>query len=114
MMDTTTLAGATDPLATGSTSPAPLLKAERIQAALRDLPGWSLAADETALERAYDCTSVDAALTFLCYALTTTYDRGQTVRAVLEGFRVVLRLSTPTAGGVTEADLDLAHQIDQR
>lgn len=94
--------------------PEPSLKAERIQLALRDLPGWELAKDECAIERCYDCTSLDAAFLFLSYAWTTAFDRGQKPKVVIEGAQVLVRLSTASAGGVTQADLELAHWIDRR
>lgn len=113
MIEPTKPAASSAPLPVDVATPAISLKAERIQLALRDLPGWSLAADGSAIERDYGCTSVDAGLTFLCYVLTTSFDKGLKVRAVLDGFNVLLRLSTPSAAGVTQADLDFAHLIDQ-
>ncbi len=114
MIETTSATDSSAAPGPGILDPAILLKAERIQLALRDLPGWSLAADESAIERVYGCTSVDAALTFLCYVLTTSFDRRLKARAVIDGCQVLLRLSTPSVGGVTQADLDFAHLIDQR
>ncbi len=114
MIEPTTPATCLDLPATDLATPQPALKAERIQLALRDLPGWALTKDESAIERTYDCTSLDAAFHFLCYVWTSAFDRGQKPRLVIEGFRVLVCLFTASAGGVTQADLDLAHWIDRR
>ncbi len=90
------------------------LKSERIQLALRELPGWELTADGDAIERLYNCTSLEAALTFLCFTLTTSFDRKRTARATIEETSVRLRLFTPAAGGVTQPDIDFAYLLDRR
>jgi pterin-4a-carbinolamine dehydratase len=88
------------------------LKAERVQDALRALPGWRLLRSGAAITRAFRFRSAETPLLFaaLVGALAregchpppaiTVYDR-----------EVVCRLASPESGGVTRADIRLARRI---
>ncbi|MCB1885111.1 MAG: 4a-hydroxytetrahydrobiopterin dehydratase [Geminicoccaceae bacterium] len=84
------------------------LEASEVEAALRDLAGWSLGGDGGAIERSFRFKSFNAAFAFMTRAAllaekmdhhpewSNTYDR------------VEVRLTTHSAGGVTGNDLKMA------
>src|SRR5262245_48474134 len=87
------------------------LKAERIQLALTQLPGWSLSEAGLPIVRAYQLPTAQAALTLLCLIAEVARAQGHDAKQSVEGKRLTVTLTSPEAGGVTEADLELARQL---
>lgn len=78
---------------------------------IADLPGWSLLTGR--LHTAYDAPDVPTAIRLV----QQTFDVAEKVDhhpdVDIRGKHVRVRCSTPSAGGVTTADVDLAHRIEQ-
>jgi 4a-hydroxytetrahydrobiopterin dehydratase len=87
------------------------LKAERIQLALLQLPGWLLAAEGLEISRPYVLPTREAAVALLCLLIELSRAQGHEAKLLLYGKRLTVTLTSPESGGVTEADLDLARQI---
>lgn len=90
------------------------LKAERIQVALSELPGWSLSPDQTALVRGDRLPSDEAVEIYFCFVRAIGRAVGQQPQITVDGRTVEVRLSTPEAGGVTAADLVVARWLPAR
>ncbi|HEV7669876.1 MAG TPA: 4a-hydroxytetrahydrobiopterin dehydratase [Thermoanaerobaculia bacterium] len=114
----------TNPLTSSTEDPAPptwptstetlklsSLKAERIQLALEQLPGWALAAEERAIFRSYELPTREAAVALLCLIVELSRPQRREPKLDLSGRHLTVTLSSPESRGVTEADLDLARQI---
>ncbi len=87
-----------------------LLSESAIEKALVGLNGWSRAGDE--ITRTYALPSFPAALAFAC-AVGHLAERADHHPDITIQYReVTLSLSTHSAGGLTEQDMELARQID--
>ncbi len=87
------------------------LKAERIQLALLELPGWFLAEDAGSISRTFEPRTREAALALTCLICEICRAEGHEAALHLTGNRLVVVVSTPEAKGLTEADLELARRI---
>lgn len=87
------------------------LKAERIQLALHQLPGWILGAEAQAICRPYELPTREAAVILSCLIAELARAQGHEAKLLLFGRHLTVTLTSPESGGVTEADLDLARQI---
>ena len=89
------------------------LKAERIQAALRELPGWALTAEGTALSRTFQVT-VPASRPLVAFAgYVAELARYHGVEADLDVHLggVTVTLSSRAGGGLTEGEVELAKTL---
>jgi 4a-hydroxytetrahydrobiopterin dehydratase len=91
---------------------APRLDADRITAALADLPGWDL--DRGRLHRRFEFADFPAAFGFMasCALVAEAADHHPEWTNVYR--RVEVWLTTHDAGGITEKDLALARAMDAR
>ncbi|MEP7012835.1 MAG: 4a-hydroxytetrahydrobiopterin dehydratase [Acidobacteriota bacterium] len=87
------------------------LKAERIQLALLELPGWVLGAEAESITRFYALPTEEAAVILLCLIAELSRAQGHEAKLLIFGRHLTVTLSSPESRGVTEADLDLARQI---
>jgi len=99
------------PIPASEPFPPARLKAERVQLALVQLPGWALSPDGLALVRIFALDTREAALALACLISEICRARGHEAALLLEGARLTATLSSPAAGGVTEADLEIARQL---
>ena len=89
----------------------PLLAAEEIAAALRELPGWELRGAKLHRELAFaDFSEAFAFMTRVALA-AEKLDHHPDWSNVWN--RVAIDLSTHDSGGVTQNDIELARQIDR-
>lgn len=87
------------------------LKAERVQLALRRMPGWALIADGYAIDRVRDLASAHSAAEYGTFVLREAARARQKVRIGLNGARVVITVLGPRRGqnrGIGKAQLDFA------
>lgn len=89
------------------------MKPERIQTRLRNTPAWTPEQKPRSIVRSIEFTSFSEAAEFLTRIgqLGSAFDHYPVVS--LEGKMMMLRLSTPGAGGLTELDFEIAEKIDQ-
>ncbi len=87
------------------------LKAERIQLALLQLPGWSLTKDAHSIQRAFQLRTRAGALALTCLIVEISRAQGHEASLQLAGAKLVVTLTSAEIGGVTEADLELARLI---
>lgn len=90
------------------------LKAERVQEALKALPGWGLTARSKAIDRVYSFTSAALASAFAGYVTEAARLAEMPVDVSIAGSTLVVTLSAPLRGGgcgVTEGVLDFAKQL---
>ncbi len=104
-----------DPTTPSGTQPLPIreeLKAERIQAALKALPAWTLVAGGAAIHRSWRVPGlwVGACLASGLAATVESEQHAATFTVTAETLEVTL--STPGAGGVTEKDLQVAAVLE--
>lgn len=94
------------------TRPAIRLKAERVQSALRTLPGWRMHRGGAAISRAFRFRSAEPPLLFAALVAALAREDGRRPPALaVQGRQVVCRLASAEAGGVTRADIRLARRI---
>ena len=95
-----------------STRPPTRLKAERVQTALRKLPGWRMHRGGAAISRAFRFRSAESPHLFAALAAALARENGRRPPALaVRGREVVCRLASPEVGGVTRADIRLARRI---
>ena len=98
-----------------SESPQPItgqLKAERIQAMLKQLPLWELRRDGKAIRRVWAVPDLYVGSVFAS-ALACTVDHHQgEATMMLTAATVAVALSTTAAGGVTERDIRVAEALE--
>lgn len=90
------------------------LKAERVQEALKAMPGWKLTAGDTAIDRVYSFTTSAFASAFAAYVTEAARLSERPVDLSLAGATLVVTLSAPLRGGgrgVTEDVLTFAKQL---
>jgi len=79
--------------------------------AISDLPGWSLLTGR--LHTAYDAPDVPAAIQLVQRAFEVAEELDHHPDVDIRYKQVRVRCSTHSVGGVTTADIDLAHRIEQ-
>lgn len=90
------------------------LKAERVQDALKAMPGWKLTARSKAIDRVYSFTTAALASAFAAYVTEAARLAEMPVDLSVAGATVVVTLSAPLRSGgcgVTENVLDFAKQL---
>jgi len=88
-----------------------LLADEEITTALGDLPGWRR--DGQSLVAAYDAPDFPTAVQLIVEAGDEAEQLGHHPDVDLRWKVTHWRLSTHSAGGLTQLDIDLAHRISQ-
>lgn len=89
------------------------LKAERIQLFVLQFPGWRVRGNNRTLAREFALPGRDSALAFLGWIAALTADLGRAARVEWSGGDVVtVLLPQRPGGGLTEADLELARQLE--
>ncbi len=87
-----------------------LLTEDELAAALFESPDWG--GDALALRRAYECPSVPSAITAVDRIAVIAEDVDHHPDIDIRWRTLSFTVSTHSAGGVTEQDLDLARRID--
>jgi 4a-hydroxytetrahydrobiopterin dehydratase len=89
------------------------LTQDELQAALKSLPGWSIARDGAAIARSFKFSDFDAAFAFMTRAalLAAKMDHHPEWFNVYN--KVDVTLSTHDADGVTKKDIELATAMDR-
>ena len=87
------------------------LKAERVQLVLRKLPNWRLSRDGKSLVRTFKFTAERAPLAFAELVLAIAGKEGHQPSVTLSNGTVECKLTTPSAGGVTSRDLEMARKL---
>jgi pterin-4a-carbinolamine dehydratase len=90
------------------------LKAERVQARLKRMQGWSRVAEERAITRVRKFEDPLVAAAYLAFASLQARQAKQPLRVSLVGGTIVLALTGRTKGpdkGITDDVLDLAAQL---
>ncbi len=85
------------------------LTPEEIQRQLRDLPGW--AGDTTALRRTVEFGDFATAIRAVTEVAQAAEDMDHHPDMDIRWRTIVFAVSTHSAGGVTQLDVELAHQI---
>jgi len=88
-----------------------LLSDEEITRQLRDLPGWRR--DDTSLVTSYDAPDFPAAVQLIVEAGDAAEQMSHHPDVDLRWKVTRWRLSTHSAGGLTQLDIELAHRISQ-
>ncbi len=91
----------------------PRLKAERIQLALRDLPGWRLQRNANQIERGYDLADAQQATRLFQAISDLSYDSGL-VEVGVRGREVIVRLPISRTGLIEEPLFNLAVALEER
>lgn len=86
------------------------LRPERIGELARDLPAWRIT-DEESLLRTWSFPDARSATCFATFAAALGEAAGHPPVVRQFGPRVTVRLTSPHAGGLTDADVALAHQL---
>lgn len=89
----------------------PTLKAERIQLALRELPGWEMAADERSIRLRVRYSDPAMAFSFAQFAFTVGRRIAHFPELRLIGGSLEIVAWTPESNGVTEQDLGIARML---
>jgi pterin-4a-carbinolamine dehydratase len=90
------------------------LKAERVQDALKVLPGWRLTSGTKAIDRVYSFATAALASAYTGYVTEAARLAEMPVDLSVAGATVVVTLSAPLRGGghgVTESVLNFAKQL---
>lgn len=90
------------------------MKAERIQSQLARCVGWTLEETGDSIHRVYRFPTFRAAIAFVAFVAELAEAADHHPDIDIRYDKVVLRLSTHSAGRLTEKDFDLAARIDQR
>jgi 4a-hydroxytetrahydrobiopterin dehydratase len=90
----------------------PRLTEDELRDVPRQLRGWAVVAD--ALEKRFRFSTFADAIAFVNRVADVAEDIEHYPQVEIGNGSVVLRLLTPTEGGVTERDVYLAHRIDTR
>ena len=87
------------------------LKAERVQLALKGLPGWALTADGRAIDRLRQLASPQGAADYAGFIFREAARRRQRVEVVMSGHRILVTIHAPahTNGlGISRKQLSFA------
>ena len=87
------------------------LKPERVQLGLKKLPHWRQSRDGKALVRTFKLGAERAPLAFAEWILAIAAKEGHQPTLTLGNGTVECRLTTPSAGGITARDLEMARRI---
>ena len=90
------------------------IKAERIQSKVRPLRGWEHVGEAKAIRRTYQLPSFAAAIRFVGYVAQLAEEADHHPDIDIRYSEVTLTLSTHSADSVTDKDIALARQIDNR
>ncbi len=90
------------------------LKAERIQLALRDLPGWRLQRGVNRIQRTYEMPDAQQVARLLQYVAELGYGGGTMPEIDVRGGEVTFRLAISSTGLIDEPLFDLAKALDVR
>lgn len=101
------------PKPAGPSTPVQKLKAERVELKLARLPGWEASPDRTQLLRQFDLASRAQAAHLAKQAVDWAARRRGEPWFSLSQRRFQVRLSTPAAGGLTQADFDFARKLSE-
>lgn len=88
-----------------------ILEQEEIHRRLADLPDWST--DGEALKREYSAPDFPAAIALVDRVAVDAEERNHHPDIDIRWRTVTFRCSTHSAGGITEADVELAHRIEE-
>jgi 4a-hydroxytetrahydrobiopterin dehydratase len=92
----------------------PPLPPEKVQAYLKDLPGWQLTGDGKRIRREWRLKDFLAGLDFFSAIGKIAEEEGHHPDLHLTGYRnVAVEIYTHAVGGLTENDFILAAKIDQ-
>jgi len=89
------------------------LKAERVELLLKRMPQWGASANRSALLRRYDLGSPWQAARIASLLVRLFEARRSHPWITVTGSQILVRLSTPAAGGLTQADVQFARRLDQ-
>jgi 4a-hydroxytetrahydrobiopterin dehydratase len=84
---------------------------EAVQAALKNLPGWSL--KDKAISKQYTWPSFPEAIQFVNQVADLAERADHHPDILINYRRVTLTLSTHSEGGITQKDFDLATRIEK-
>jgi 4a-hydroxytetrahydrobiopterin dehydratase len=87
------------------------LSSDEVDQALRALPGWS--GDVATIRRAYDFPDFPTAITAIDEIAVVAQDMDHHPDIDIRWRTLHLTLSTHSAGGVTQLDIELAHRIQE-
>jgi 4a-hydroxytetrahydrobiopterin dehydratase len=87
------------------------LKPERVQLGLKKLPNWRQSRDGKSLVRTFKLGGERAPLAFAELVLALATKEGHQPVVTLSNGTVECRLTTPSAGGITTRDLEMARRI---
>lgn len=87
-----------------------LLHPAEVDRQLADLPGWS--SDGTSLHRSIDFPSFPEAIAAVATLAIDAEEMNHHPDIDIRWRTVILTLSTHSAGGITQLDIELAHRIE--
>jgi pterin-4a-carbinolamine dehydratase len=91
------------------------LKAERVQLALRSMPGWAQVPGGKAIDRAWTFAEAGVAATFTAYVAAQAHAAQHPVELFLDGKRLLVTVWAPLSkgkrGSLTEAALHFAKKL---
>ncbi len=90
------------------------LTSDQLRAALAELTGWRTSENDSRLQRDFEFADFAAAFAFMTAVALEAQALDHHPDWSNSWNRVSIQLSTHTAGGVTERDLELARRIDAR
>jgi len=93
------------------TNPEEGLKAERVQLALRALPGWAPTSDGEGISRAFQFQGSGSTLLFAALVGAMGWEVGRVPVITVLGQTVVCQLFVAEDGGVADEDVALARRI---
>lgn len=92
----------------------PRLRPDAIARKLRRLPGWEYIAKRKVISRTYGFPTFLAGIRFVDYVAELAEAADHHPDMDVRYSRVVISVSTHSAGGVTDKDIELARRIDHR
>ncbi len=87
-----------------------LLEPDEVQRQIATIPGWTYA--DSAITRTYNFATFPIAVTWVDEMAIAAEAMDHHPDVDLRWRRVFVTLSTHSAGGVTQLDVELAHQLD--
>ncbi len=85
---------------------------EEVGAALRELPGWTLAADGGSIVRGFSFADFSAAFAFMTRVALAAEKADHHPEWSNVWNKVDIKLNTHSAGGLTRLDMEMARTID--
>lgn len=87
------------------------LKAERVQLLMKRLTHWRLGSDRKSIFREFRFPDTGSARAFVTLVSAIAAETGHSPTLLIEGNRVLCKLTTPAVGGLSTRDFALARQI---